>query len=122
MLKTHYNVHDTPEGFVKSVHLQLFFMSLSEERVSSEIEDLKSKLVIKTDELNEAFKTISEVCMHARDYTKIISLYIKLNSQNVNNNRQLKNDSDKINELETQWVFKPNNCSFDSLIFIESEV
>ena len=87
---------------MKSVHLQLFFMSLSEERVSSEIEDLKSKLVIKTDELNEAFKTISEVCMHARDYTKIISLYIKLNSQNVNNNRQLKNDSDKINELETQ--------------------
>ena len=77
-------------------------MSLSEERECSEIEDLKSKLVIKTDELNEAVKRISEVCMHSRDYTKIISQYIKLNSQNVNNNRQLKNDSDKINELETQ--------------------
>ena len=77
-------------------------MSLSEERESSEIKDLKSKLVIKTDELNEAVKRISEVCMHARDYTRIISLYIKLNSQNVNNNRQLKNNSDKINELETQ--------------------
>ena len=38
-------------------------MSLSEEREIGEIEDLKSKLVIKTDELNEAVKRISEVCM-----------------------------------------------------------
>ena len=77
-------------------------MYLSEERERSEIEDLKSKLVIKTDELNEAVERISEVCMHARDYTENLSLYIKLISQKVINDRQLKNDSDKINELETQ--------------------
>ena len=77
-------------------------MSLSEERERSEIEDLKSKLVIKTDELNEAVEKISKVCMHARDYTENLSLYIKLNSQKVINDRQLKKDSDKINELETQ--------------------
>ena len=40
-------------------------MSLSEERESlltREIEDLKSKLMTKTDELNEAIKRNSEVC------------------------------------------------------------
>ena len=77
-------------------------MSLSEERESNEIEDWKSKLVIKTDELNEAVERISEVCMHARDYTENISLYVKLHSQNVIDDRQLKNNSDKINELKTQ--------------------
>ena len=36
-------------------------MSLRENLLTREIEDLKSKLMIKTDELNEAFKNNSEL-------------------------------------------------------------
>ena len=44
-------------------------MSLSGGRESREIEDLKSKLVVKTDELNEAIKRNSEVCTQLYMYT-----------------------------------------------------
>ena len=37
-------------------------MSIRESLLTREIEDLKSKLMTKTDELNEAIKSNSEVC------------------------------------------------------------
>ena len=36
--------------------------------LTREIEDLRSKLMTKTDELNEAIKRNSEVCMHPAFY------------------------------------------------------
>ena len=39
-------------------------MSLRENLLTREIEDLKSKLMIKTDELNEAVENNSELCTY----------------------------------------------------------
>ena len=52
------------------IHALSPFMSLSRgieslfTLLTREIEDLKSKLMTKTDELNESIKRNSEVCMH----------------------------------------------------------
>ena len=79
------------------------FMSLSGDRetlFSREIEDLKTKLMTKTDELNEATKKNSEVCIPCivSDYVTIV----QLSSQIVDITHKLKDNDYKINELETQ--------------------
>ena len=49
--------------YVYNIIYYSFFVSLRENLLTREIEDLKSKLMTKTDELNKAIERNSEVCI-----------------------------------------------------------
>ena len=72
-------------------------------KLNKRVEELKTKLITKTDELNDALKSKAEVCVHLYCHCVVLAIHcLQLSTQIVEYTHQLKDRDDKISALNTQ--------------------